>query len=126
METGFIWKAPARAFLAVCWLAFVAAGCATSGGESKVRVTEEKQYIRLNHVQDTSQLTQQPQSLWICLAMNGPGTLIGIFKAHERRRLMRKSLSRPRPPIADPPTAPSVPLAVLAHESPALTPESSL
>ena len=57
MKTVFIWKAPGRAFLAVCLLAFVAAGCATSGGESKVRVTEEKQYIRLNHVQDTSQLT---------------------------------------------------------------------
>lgn len=31
------------------------AGCASSGGKSAVRVTEEKQYIRLHHVQDTSQ-----------------------------------------------------------------------
>ncbi|ODU23930.1 MAG: hypothetical protein ABS95_02740 [Verrucomicrobia bacterium SCN 57-15] len=31
------------------------AGCASSGGRSAVRVTEEKQYIRLHHVWDTSQ-----------------------------------------------------------------------
>lgn len=33
----------------------VLAGCASSGGKPAVRVTEEKQYIRLHHVQDTSQ-----------------------------------------------------------------------
>ena len=33
----------------------VLAGCASSGGKSTVRVTEEKQYIRLHHVRDTSQ-----------------------------------------------------------------------
>jgi RNase P subunit RPR2 len=30
-------------------------GCASSGGKSTVRVKEEKQYIQLRHVQDTSQ-----------------------------------------------------------------------
>lgn len=32
----------------------VLTGCASSGGKPTVRVTEEKQYIRLQHVQDTS------------------------------------------------------------------------
>lgn len=41
--------------LALGLLAFLAGGCASSGGKSTVRVTEEKQYIRLSHVQDTSQ-----------------------------------------------------------------------
>jgi RNase P subunit RPR2 len=37
-------------------LAIVAlAGCASSSGKSAVRVTEEKQYIQLRHVRDTSQ-----------------------------------------------------------------------
>ena len=55
MNTRMTMKTPAS-LLAIGVLAFVAAGCASSGGKSKVRVTEEKQYIRLNHVQDTSQL----------------------------------------------------------------------
>ena len=33
----------------------VLAGCASSGGKETVRVTEEKGYIQLHHVQDTSQ-----------------------------------------------------------------------
>lgn len=33
-------------------LALLMAGCASSGAKSRVRVTEEKGYIRLNHVQD--------------------------------------------------------------------------
>ena len=41
--------------LAFGLLAFVAAGCASSGGKSSARVTEEKQYIQLRHVRDTSQ-----------------------------------------------------------------------
>ena len=36
-------------------LALGVAGCATSGGKPKVRVVEEKGYIQLHHVQDTSQ-----------------------------------------------------------------------
>ena len=56
MNTKMTMKTPGRVVLAVGRLAFVAAGCASSGGKSSVRVTEEKQYIRLNHVQDTSQL----------------------------------------------------------------------
>ena len=36
-------------------ITLLAAGCA-SGGKAHVRVSEENQYIRLNHVQDTSQL----------------------------------------------------------------------
>lgn len=41
--------------LAVGLLALVASGCASSPAKSNVRVTEEKQYIQLRHVKDTTQ-----------------------------------------------------------------------
>jgi RNase P subunit RPR2 len=48
-------KTTIASLVAIGLLAFVAAGCASSASKSRVRVTEEKQYIRLTHVQDTSQ-----------------------------------------------------------------------
>lgn len=36
-------------------LAVLAVGCASPSGKHPVRVTEEKQYIQLHHVRDTSQ-----------------------------------------------------------------------
>lgn len=46
---------PGFALGALLLLTVMAAGCASSGGKPTVRVTEEKKYILLNHVQDTSQ-----------------------------------------------------------------------
>jgi hypothetical protein len=40
---------------AIGLLAFVTAGCASPASKSRVRVTEEKAYIQLGHVRDTSQ-----------------------------------------------------------------------
>lgn len=38
-------------------LSLVIAGCASAGAKSSVRVTEEKRYIQLNHVQDGSRIS---------------------------------------------------------------------
>lgn len=47
--------AKTRARLAALGLfALVMTGCASSGAKSRVRVTEEKGYLQLNHVQDAS------------------------------------------------------------------------
>jgi hypothetical protein len=48
-------KATLASLAVIGLLAFVAAGCASSGGKPHVRVTEEKGYIQFNHIQDTSQ-----------------------------------------------------------------------
>ena len=55
MKTRINKRIPAS-ILAVGLLALVASGCASSPGKTNVRVTEEKQYIQLRHVTDTSQL----------------------------------------------------------------------
>ena len=48
-------KTTLATFATIGLLALVIAGCASPTGKSRVRVTEENQYIRLTHLQDTSQ-----------------------------------------------------------------------
>ncbi len=50
-----ITKATFTTLATICLLVLVIAGCASPGSKSRVRVTEENQYIRLTHLQDTSQ-----------------------------------------------------------------------
>jgi RNase P subunit RPR2 len=48
-------KTTLASVVAIALLALVMAGCASSGSKPRVRVTEEKGYIQLTHVQEKSQ-----------------------------------------------------------------------